>query len=59
MARVTPQNLRDAAEVATQTGAVITIEAGGRVYRIAPETKSTPMTASERDQAECDAAFGL
>lgn len=58
-ARLTPRKLRDAAEVAAATRTVITIEAGGVVYRIAPEGHSLPITASEKDRAACDEAFGV
>ena len=51
--------LRAAAQIATQEGVTITIEAAGRVYRIAPGVQSAPLTASERDRAACDAMFGL
>lgn len=57
--RVTPHQLRDAAQVAREEGVTIVIEAGGRVYKIAPSVAQFPLTATERDKAECDAAFGV
>lgn len=58
-ARLTPQQLREAAEVATATGTTIVIEAGGKVYRIAPGVDRFPVTATEKDRAACDKAFGV
>lgn len=54
----TPDHLRAAARIAAEEGVTITIEAGGRVYRIAPGVQDMPLT-SDRDQAACDKAFGL
>jgi hypothetical protein len=56
--RITPNQLRDAAQVAREQGVTITIEAAGRVYRIAPGAEAFPMTATEKERQECDAAFG-
>lgn len=56
--RITAALLREAAEVARETGTCIVIEAGGKVVRIAPTTDAFPITASEKDQAACDEAFG-
>lgn len=57
---LTPDQLAAAARVARAEGVVITIEAGGKVYRIAPPDASlSPLTASEKDAAACDQAFGL
>jgi len=55
----TPDHLRAAAQIAAQEGVTITIEAGGRVYRIAPGAQDTPLLASEKERAACDRAFGL
>jgi hypothetical protein len=57
--RLSPEALREAAEVAAATGVSIVIEDRGRVYRIDPHGQSFPVTANEKDKAECDAAFGL
>jgi len=57
-ARISQTALRDAADVACATGAVITIEVGNRVYRIAPEGAKVPVGATEKDAATCDELFG-
>lgn len=54
----TADQLKAYAEIAREEGVTITIEAGGRVYRITPGGASLPMSASERDRAACDEAFG-
>ncbi|MCS6624381.1 hypothetical protein N0B44_15790 [Roseibacterium beibuensis] len=51
--------MREAAEVAAQTGVCIVIEAGGKVYRFDPNAQSAAIGATERERARCDAAFGL
>jgi hypothetical protein len=56
---LTPDQLREIARVARSEGVTITIESGGRVYRIAPGEHNAPITASERDASACDRAFGL
>lgn len=58
-ARLTPDQLRKYAQVAREEGVTITIESAGRVYRIAPTAETFPMTASEKDRAACDKAFGV
>ena len=55
----TAQQLRTAAKIAVEKGVTITIDAGGRVYRIAPGQQDAPLLTSEKDQAACDQAFGL
>lgn len=55
----TPDQIRAAAEIARAVGVTITIECGGRTYRIAPGDAQSPLTASEKDAAACDQAFGL
>ena len=56
---LTPDQIRAAAQIAAAEGVTITIEAGGKVYRIAPGDAQSPLTASEKDAAACDQAFGL
>lgn len=56
--RQAPKWLREAAAVASDEGVVIVVEVGARVYRIAPSANAFPVTASEKDSAECDEAFG-
>jgi len=57
--RLSPEAMREAAEVAAQTGVCIVIEAGGKVYRFDPNAQSAAIGATERERARCDAAFGL
>lgn len=57
--RLTTDQLRNAAAVATEQGVTITIEAAGRVYRITPGAQTVPLTTSEKDIDACDRAFGL
>lgn len=54
-----PKWLTQAAQVAREEGVTIAIEIGARVYRIAPGGEAFPMTASEKDLAACDEAFGV
>lgn len=56
---LTPDQIRAAAMIAAEQGVTITIESGGRVYRIAPGAASSPLLTSEKDEATCDRAFGL
>lgn len=56
---LTPDQIRTAAQIARAEGVTITIEAGGRVYRIAPGSAQSPITSTEQDVAACDQAFGL
>lgn len=51
--------LREAATVAAETGVTVVIEVGGRVYKLLPPGADYPLTASEKDAAACDEAFGL
>ena len=55
---LTSDQLKTCAEIARSEGVTITIEAGGRVYRIAPGSAHSPITATEKDRATCDQAFG-
>jgi hypothetical protein len=56
---LTPDQMRAAAQIAAEQGVTITIESGGRVYRIAPGAASFPLLTSEKDNAACDEAFGV
>ena len=57
--RITPQQLSEAASVASEHGVQIVIECAGKVYKIGPAGSSFPVTASEKDDAACDEAFGV
>ncbi|MEP4195915.1 MAG: hypothetical protein ABJL99_09800 [Aliishimia sp.] len=50
--------LEQAASVASETGVTMVIERAGKVYKIMPPGQSYLLTASEKDDANCDAAFG-
>jgi len=56
---LTADQIRTAAQIAAQEGVTITIEAGNRVYRIAPGAQDIPLLANEKESAACDKAFGL
>ncbi|KHQ51225.1 hypothetical protein [Mameliella alba] len=56
---LTEKALREAAQVALDTGCPIVIESGGRVYKVMPPGASYPITVGEKDQAACDVAFGV
>lgn len=56
---LTEEQMRRAARVAAEEGVTITIESGGRVYKIAPGSQDTPLLSTEKDMAACDHAFGV
>lgn len=60
--RPSPEALREAAQLARDHGVTITLERaadGSWLYRIAPGVQDRAIGATERDRAECDAAFGV
>lgn len=56
--RPSPEALDEAAQLAVARGVRVTLRGGPWVYEITPATQ-TASTASEKDKAACDEAFGL
>lgn len=54
-ARITPEMLRHAAEVAKATGVAVSIQAGGRLYTLHPDAHAPNLT--DEDAKACDEAF--
>lgn len=60
--RPSPEALREAAEIARDTGVTVTLERapdGSWLYRIAPGVQDRALGATERDRTECDNVFGV